>query len=71
MRPAKLLFASLFICLTSAAQLTTAQHVQTNPKPTNRENHIALVGAANHDAGQDGYEEDADLYTASLLHAEL
>jgi hypothetical protein len=43
-----------FLCLTSAARLTTAQDVQTNPKPTNCENHIAVLEAANHDAGKDG-----------------
>lgn len=47
-------FALLFLCLTSAARLTTAQDVETNPKPTNCENHIAVLEAANHDAGKDG-----------------
>jgi hypothetical protein len=46
--------ALLFLYLTSAARLTTAQDVQTNPKPTNCENHIAVLEAANHDAGKDG-----------------
>lgn len=54
MRRAKFLLASLFLCLTSAARLTTAQDVQGNPKPTNCENHIAVLEAANHDAGKDG-----------------
>lgn len=54
MRRAKFLLASLFLCLTSAARLTTAQDVQTNPKPTNCENHIAVLEAAHHDAGKDG-----------------
>ncbi|HEY6120153.1 MAG TPA: hypothetical protein VIV66_09355 [Pyrinomonadaceae bacterium] len=34
--------------------MTTAQNVQTNLKPTNCENHIAVLEAANHDAGKDG-----------------
>jgi len=42
---------TLFLWLTSAAQSTSAQ---TNPKPTNCENHIAVLEAANHDAGKDG-----------------
>ena len=54
MRRANFLLASLFLCLTSAARLTTAQDVQTNPKPTNCENHIAVLEGANHDAGKDG-----------------
>jgi len=47
-------FALLVLCLTSAARLTTAQVVTPNPKPTNCENHIAVLEAANHDAGKDG-----------------
>jgi hypothetical protein len=48
------LCALLFLCLASAARSTTAQNVETNPKPKNCENHIAVLEAANHDAGKDG-----------------
>src|ERR1700752_4121782 len=56
-------FALLFLCLTSAvhsasaqgrAGQNTARYAQTDPKPTNCENHIAVLEAANHDAGKDG-----------------
>ena len=50
----KFSLAPLFLCLTSVAQLVSAQNVQTNPKPTNCESHIAVLEAANHDAGKDG-----------------
>src|SRR5437588_805282 len=56
-------FALLFLCLTLAADSTrtqgragqnTVRYAQTDPKPTNCENHIAVLQAANHDAGKDG-----------------
>ena len=53
----------LMLCLTQAGRFKSAQErmerkavrfAQTDPKPTNCENHIAVLEAANHDAGKDG-----------------
>jgi hypothetical protein len=57
------LFVTLGLTLTSAVRTISAQerteqnvirYVQSDPKPTNCENHIAVLEAAHYDAGKDG-----------------
>jgi hypothetical protein len=43
-----------FISAQERAEQNATRYTQTDPKPTNCENHIAVLEAAHHDAGKDG-----------------